>query len=210
MHTPAPTERSRLLAERVDAFVRHVVIPYEGDWRCSPHGPKEELVVELRSLARAAGLMTPHILEDGSHLTQRETAAVLEPSGLSLLGPVALNTGAPDEGNMFLLGKIATPEQRSRFLDPLVSGEARSAFFMTEPASEGGAGSDPSMLRTTAVRQGDDWLLNGRKMFITGASGAKIGIVMARTGGGEQDALDDVPGRPAASGDPHRAGAGHH
>ena len=186
MHTPSPTERSRLLAERVDAFVRDVVIPYEGDERCTSHGPTEELVAELRALARDAGLMTPHILGDGSHLTQLETAAVLKPSGLSLLGPVALNTGAPDEGNMFLLGKIATPEQRSRFLYPLVSGEARSAFFMTEPASEGGAGSDPSMLRTTAVRRGDDWLINGRKMFITGASGAKVGIVMARTGSGER------------------------
>jgi acyl-CoA dehydrogenase len=186
VHTPSPTERSRLLAERVEAFVRDIVIPYEGDERCTPHGPTEELVVELRALARDAGLMTPHIPADGSHLTQLETAAVLKPSGLSLLGPVALNTGAPDEGNMFLLGKIATPEQRTRFLDPLVSGAARSAFFMTEPASEGGAGSDPSMLRTTAVRDGTDWVIDGRKMFITGAAGAKVGIVMARTGGGEQ------------------------
>ncbi|SOZ18191.1 hypothetical protein CBM2609_B120112 [Cupriavidus taiwanensis] len=83
--------------------------------------------------------MTPHIVPDGSHLTQLEAAAVLKRSALSPLGPVAVNTMAPDEGNMYLLGKVATPQQKRRFLDKLVSGEARSAFFMTEPADEGGA-----------------------------------------------------------------------
>lgn len=186
MHTPSPTERSRILADRVEAFVRDTVIPYEGDTRCTAHGPNEELVAELRSKARAAGLMTPHILPDGSHLTQLETAAVLKCSGLSPLGPVAVNTMAPDEGNMFLLGKIGTAEQKQHFLEPLIRGEARSAFFMTEPASEGGAGSDPSMLQTTALQDGTDWLINGRKMYITGAKGASVGIVMARTGSGEK------------------------
>ncbi|MEF7616722.1 acyl-CoA dehydrogenase family protein [Aquincola sp. MAHUQ-54] len=186
MYLPSPSDRSRDLADRVERFVRDVVAPYEGDARCTPHGPTAELVDELRAQARAAGLMTPHILEDGSHLTQRETAAVLLRSGLSPLGPVAVNTMAPDEGNMFLIGKIGTPAQKQRFLAPLVAGTARSAFFMTEPASEGGAGSDPSMLQTTAVRDGADWVINGRKMFITGAEGASVGIVMARTGSGER------------------------
>jgi acyl-CoA dehydrogenase len=186
MHTPSPTERSRILADRVEAFVRDTVIYYEGDARCTAHGPSEELVLELRAKARAAGLMTPHILPDGSHLTQLETAAVLKRSGLSPLGPVAVNTMAPDEGNMFLLGKIGTVQQKQHFLEPLIRGEARSAFFMTEPASEGGAGSDPSMLQTTAVQDGNDWLINGRKMFITGAKGASVGIVMARTGSADK------------------------
>ena len=127
-------------------------------------------------------MLTPHILPDGGHLTQRETAVVLRRSGLSPLGPVAVNTMAPDEGNMLLLGKIGTPWQKERFLEPLVRGEVRSAFFMTEPASEQGAGSDPSMLQTTAVREGGKWVVRGRKMFITGAEGARVGIVMARTG----------------------------
>jgi acyl-CoA dehydrogenase len=186
MHTPCPTERSRAIADRVEAFVREVVVPYEQDARNTTHGPGEELVAELRGKARAAGVMTPHILPDGSHLSQLETAAVLRRSGLSILGPVAVNTAAPDEGNMFLIGKIGTPEQKARFLAPLVAGEARSAFFMTEPAAEGGAGSDPSMLQTTAVRDGDDWVIRGRKMFITGAQGARVGILMARTGSGGQ------------------------
>jgi len=93
-----------------------------------------------------------------------------------------VNTMAPDEGNMFLLGKIGTPWQKERFLAPLVRGEARSAFFMTEPTAEQGAGSDPSMLQTTALREGSRWRIAGRKMFITGAQGASVGIVMARTG----------------------------
>lgn len=186
MLTDYPTERSRSIGERVERFVRDVVVPYERDPRCESHGPSPELVAELRDKARAAGVMTPHILPDGSHLSQRETAAVLMRSGLSPLGPVAVNTMAPDEGNMFLLGKVATPAQQQRFLAPLVSGEARSAFFMTEPAEDGGAGSDPSMLQTTAVRDGDEWVIRGRKKFITGAEGAAVGIVMARTGDGER------------------------
>jgi len=182
MNPSYPTERSRAIAERVEAFVRTVVVPYEQDPRCGAHGPSEELMHEMRAKARAAGVLTPHILPDGGHLTQRETAVVLRRSGLSPLGPVAVNTMAPDEGNMFLLGKIGTPWQKERFLEPLVRGEVRSAFFMTEPASEQGAGSDPSMLQTTAVREGGKWVVRGRKMFITGAEGARVGIVMARTG----------------------------
>jgi len=186
MFTDCPTERSRAIADRVERFVREIVVPYERDPRCESHGPTAGLVDELRERARAAGVMTPHILPDGSHLTQRETAAVLKRSGLSPLGPVAVNTMAPDEGNMFLLGEVATEAQKQRFLAPLVSGRARSAFFMTEPAEEGGAGSDPSMLQTTAVRDGDHWVIHGRKKFITGAEGAQVGILMARTGDGER------------------------
>ena len=186
MTSTFPSERSRVLTERVEAFVRDTVIPYERDARCGPHGPSDDLMREMRTKARAAGVLTPHILPDGSHLTQRETAVVLRASGLSPLGPVAVNTMAPDEGNMFLLGRIGTPWQKEHFLEPLVRGDARSAFFMTEPAAAQGAGSDPSMLQTTAVRVGTQWQISGRKMFITGAEGAAVGIVMARTGGADE------------------------
>jgi len=181
MYTPYPSARSQAIGERVEAFVREQVFPYEHDPRCTAHGPTPELVQEMRAKARAAGVMTPHILPDGSHLTQLETAAVLKRSGLSPLGPVAVNTMAPEEGNILLLGRVATLEQKQRFLAPLISGEARSAFFMTEPAADDGAGSDPSMLKTTAVQQGDHWVINGRKAFITGVEGAQVGIVMARS-----------------------------
>ncbi len=189
------TQRALEIAGRVEAFVRDVVVPYERDPRIEihGHGPPEELVAELRALARAAGVLTPHILPDGSHLSQRETAIVLRASGLSPLGPVAVNTMAPDEGNMFLLGKVGTPEQKTRFLKPLVSGEARSAFFMTEPAAENGAGSDPSMMQTTCHPDGNHWVINGRKAFITGVQGAKVGIVMARSDDGACMFLVDLP-----------------
>jgi len=167
------------IGERVEHFVRETVAGYEHDPRLGDHGPSEELVRELRAKAREAGVMTPHILPDHTHLSQRGTAHVLKKSGLSPLGPVACNTGAPDEGNMFLLGKVATEAQRARFLDKQLTGEARSAFFMTEPAADNGAGSDPSMMKTVCVQDGDEWVINGHKTYITGAEGASVGIVMA-------------------------------
>jgi acyl-CoA dehydrogenase len=107
---------------------------------------------------------------------------VLRKSGLSPLGPLACNTAAPDEGNMYLLGKAGSADQKRHFLEPLIQGCARSAFLMTEPAAGGGAGSDPSMMNTRARRDGADWLISGRKAFVTGYVGAEVGIVMARSG----------------------------
>lgn len=188
------TGRAAEIATKVETFVRDIVIPYEQDERRDHHGaPTEELVGELRRKARQAGVLTPHILPDGGHLSQRETALVLRKSGLSPLGPLACNTAAPDEGNMYLLGKVGSPELKERFLKPLVAGEARSAFFMTEPAAEGGAGSDPSMMRTTCRKERDAWIVNGRKAFITGAQGAKVGIVMAKSEDGACMFLVDLP-----------------
>ena len=176
-----PSADAAELAERVLRFVRETVIPYEKDPRNHGHGPSEDLVRELRSHARKAGLIAPHLSpEFGGHgLTHLQTAAVFRAAGYSMLAPVALNIMAPDEGNMHLLERVATTAQKERFLRPLATGEVRSAFLMTEP--DGGAGSDPSMLKTEAVRDGDDWLISGRKWLITGAVGAGFGIVMART-----------------------------
>ncbi|MBV8803699.1 MAG: acyl-CoA dehydrogenase family protein, partial [Sinobacteraceae bacterium] len=185
--------RATEIANAVETFVRKVIIPYEADPRWGSHGPTEDLVTEMRAKARAAGVLTPHILPGGAHLSQRETALVLKKSGLSPLGPLAVNTSAPDEGNMYLLGKIGSPEQKERFLKPLVEARARSAFFMTEPWNEGGAGSDPSMLKTTARLDGNHWVINGRKRFITGAVGAKVGIIMAKSGDGACMFLVDLP-----------------
>ncbi len=186
--------RALEIGERVERFVRDVVIPYERDPRRDHHGaPLDELVYEMREKARAAGVLTPHVFPDGGHLTQLETAYVLQKSGLSPLGPLAVNTMAPDEGNMYLLGKVGSPEIKERFLKPLVEGRARSAFFMTEPALEGGAGSDPSMMQTTCRLDGNHWVINGRKAFITGADGATVGIVMAKADQGACMFLVDLP-----------------
>ena len=190
----AGSERTEMIATNVEAFIRDIVIPYERDLRRDHHDcPAEELVIELKEKARAAGVLTPHILPDGGHLTQRETAIVLARTGLSPLGPLACNTAAPDEGNMYLLGKVGSPEIKERFLRPLVEGRKRSAFFMTEPAEDGGAGSDPSMMQTTCRQDGDHWIVNGRKAFITGAEGAGIGIIMAKSQDGACMFLVDLP-----------------
>lgn len=187
------SSRAVRIADAVEYFVRQTVIPYERDPRCGAHGPSDDLVREMRILAREAGVLTPHILPDGSHLSHVETSLVLRRSGLSPLGPVAVNVAAPDEGNMYLLGKIGSLEVKERFLAPLIAGVSRSAFFMTEPANEGGAGSDPSMMRTTARRDGNHWVIDGRKAFITGADGAAVGIVMATSVEGACMFLVDLP-----------------
>jgi len=181
MTSHPPSASAAELPERVLRFVRETVIPYEKDPRNHGHGPSEDLVHELRMHARDAGLLAPQLPpEYGGHgLTHVQTAAVFRAAGYSPLGPVALNIMAPDEGNMHLLERVATAAQKERFLRPLAAGQVRSAFFMTEP--DGGAGSDPSMLKTEAVRDGSDWLITGRKWLITGAVGAGVGIVMART-----------------------------
>jgi acyl-CoA dehydrogenase len=188
-----PDDQAMAIAARVETFVREVVAPYEKDPRRGAHGPSDELVAELREKARAAGVLTPHIFADGFHLSHAGTAKVLRAAGLSPLGPLAVNVMAPDEGNMFLLGRVATAEQKERFLKSLVEGRARSAFFMTEPAADGGAGSDPSMMQTTARLDGNHWVINGRKAFITGADGASVGIVMAKTEHGATMFLCELP-----------------
>jgi acyl-CoA dehydrogenase len=187
------THRTEAIAAKIEAFVRSEVVPYEKDPRRGRHGPSNELVQELRARARKAGVLTPHILPDGSQLPQREIAKLFIKTGLSPLGPIACNTMAPDGGNMLLIARIGSAEQKARFLEPLVSGKARSAFFMTEPADAGGAGSDPSMMQTTCRLDGNHWIINGRKKFITGADGARVGIVMAKSDAGACMFLVDLP-----------------
>jgi acyl-CoA dehydrogenase len=107
-------------------------------------------------------------------------AVCYEAMNRSIFGPVCFNAAAPDDGTMMMLERLGTPAQRERWLAPLVAGEVRSAFAMTEPAP--GGGSDPGMMRTTATRDGDHYVVHGRKWFITGAEGAKHFVLLARTG----------------------------
>lgn len=168
------------LQARIRRFVADEVIPLEADPRQGAHGPHEALREELITRARAAGLLSPHVAHEygGLGLNHTGRAIAFEEAGYSLLGPIALNVFAPDEGNMHLLEVVATPVQKERFLRPLAEGRARSCFCMTEPAP--GAGSDPSMLATTAVRDGEHYVIDGLKWFITGADGAAFAIIMAR------------------------------
>ena len=172
---------SDLAAQRdeIRAFVADKIVPYERDPRITRHGPNEELRTELVELARKAGLLTfqaPHRF-GGREPSHREQAVLFEAAGWSTLGPIALNCAAPDEGNMFVLSKIATEEQAEKFLVPVIDGRQRSVFAMTEP---GGAGSDPNQLATEAVFDGTDYVINGRKWLITGANKARTWIIMAR------------------------------
>jgi acyl-CoA dehydrogenase len=176
------TPELEALRARTAAFVHDVVIPTEADPRQGPHGPTDELRADLVAEAREAGLLSPHVGKayGGLGLDHVGKAIVFEEAGYSMLGPVALNIAAPDEGNMHLLEVVADSEQKERFLRPLAEGRTRSMFAMTEP--DGGAGSDPSMLVTTAREQADgSFLVKGRKWLITGAEGAAFAIVMART-----------------------------
>jgi alkylation response protein AidB-like acyl-CoA dehydrogenase len=173
-----------LVAETRD-FIRTEVLPiddaFDGDIE-SAGG--DELRARLQGRARERRLLTPHGPRDlgGLGLTMTERTPVFEEAGYSLFGPTALNINAPDEGNIHLLDKVGTPAQRENYLRPLVAGQWRSAFAMTEPAP--GAGSDPEALATTAEKADGGWRVNGTKRFITGADGADFFIVMARTLGG--------------------------
>lgn len=168
------------LRERVKQFIHEQVIPFENDPRQDSHGPHRELRDELIAKARSAGLLTPHASKalGGMGLSHIEKAVVFEEAGYSWLGPTAMNIHAPDEGNIHLMEEVATEAQKERWLRPQVEGKTRSCFCMTEPAP--GAGADPSLLNTTAVRDGDHYLINGLKWLITGADGADYAIIMAR------------------------------
>ena len=170
------------LRDQVEDFIGNKIIPYENDNRQTAHGPSEELRRELVELSRTAGLLSPHGPKEfgGLGLDHCGMAVVFEAAGWSTLGPLALNIQAPDEGNVNLLNVVATHEQKARWLAPLVRGEIRSVFSMTETVTDG-AGSDPSLLQTTAQQVPDGFVINGRKWMITGVPEASINIVMART-----------------------------
>ncbi|MEU2002475.1 acyl-CoA dehydrogenase family protein [Rhodococcus sp. NPDC019627] len=172
------------LVEKTRAFTREVVLPVEDE-----HGGDitaaggDTLRVELQKAAKEAGVFAPHApVEYGGYgLNMTDRAPVFEEAGYSLFGPIALNIGAPDEGNVHMLAHIASPEQKEQFLAPLAHGDVRSAFAMTEPSP--GAGSDPSALTTRAEKVPGGWKINGHKYFITGADGAGFFIIFARTSG---------------------------
>jgi acyl-CoA dehydrogenase len=174
------TPALKSLQAEVRSFIAEQIIPLEKDPRQTAHGPSEDLREELVDLARKAGLLTPHASKElgGRGWTHIEKAIAFEEAGYSTLGPTAMNIHAPDEGNIHLLEVVATASQKERWLKPMVQGKIRSCFAMTEPAP--GAGADPSMMQTTAVKAGDDYVINGDKWFITGAEGASFAIIMAK------------------------------
>lgn len=191
MNTLGPQAYTELI-ERLRQFIDEEVIPRE-DLRTAHDSQRvDRLADELYALARSRGLGAPRArTEDGGlALSWTECCAYLEQAGRSFLGPQALRCGPPIQPDIFALERLATPAQRKRYLEPLNRGDRRSCFAMTEPAP--GVGSDPGMLLTRARRDGDGWILNGHKWFISGAMKADFAIVVARTEQGPSWFLVDV------------------
>jgi acyl-CoA dehydrogenase len=139
----------------------------------------ERVMAPLKERVKARGLWAAHLPPElgGQGFGQVKLGLMHEVLGSSPYAPLAFGNQAPDSGNSEILALAGTPEQKDRWLEPLLAGELRSAFSMTEP----GAGADPTMLTTTAVRDGDDWVINGHKWFSSNASIADFLIVMAVT-----------------------------
>ena len=170
------------LKQRVVAFMHEHVYPNEmellHDERLVKTGvPYPPRLLEIRKKAKAEGLWNLFLPgEKGAGLSNWEYGMLCEEMGRSLIASTVFNCAAPDTGNIEILEEFGTPEQQKRWLQPLLDGEIRSCFSMTEPEV---AGSDPTLLRTRALRDGDSWVLNGHKWFTSGAVGASIAIVMA-------------------------------
>jgi len=178
---PAATEDIR---SRIAHFVAREIVPLEADPASydDHENIRLDLLDAMRARARAAGLWCIQLAPEhgGLGLGRVGMAACYEEMNRSIFGPAIFNSAAPDDGNMMVLEKVATPAQKARWLAPIARGEVRSAFAMTEPHP--GSGSDPSMMLTRAERQADgSYRIYGRKWFITGAAEAAHFIVMART-----------------------------
>lgn len=168
------------LRTRVRSFIDEIVRPTEAEIDENDRQSVRRGVIHMRKEAIARGLWLPHMPEEwgGMGLGHMEMAMVSAEAARSRFGPFAINAQAPDEGNMHTLEKWGSDEQKERYLRPLCEGRARSCFAMTEPEV---AGSDPTLIQTHAVREGDDWVINGHKWFISGARSARFAILIART-----------------------------
>jgi acyl-CoA dehydrogenase len=173
------TPEVRELRGRVRAFMDEHIYPNEAVFDREDEDA-EALVKDLRARVKAAGLWAPHIGPEAGGTGRGFLPYVFlnELIGRSVWAPLVFGCQAPDAGNAEILNLFGTPEQRERWLRPLVAGDVRSFFSMTEPEV---SGSDPTGLRTTAVRDGGDWVIDGHKWFSSGAEGAAFAIVMAVT-----------------------------
>ncbi len=180
------------IRHRVRSFVEEVVKPVEAKAAADDWSRDDWIkgIIEMRGQAKEWGLWLPHMPEEwgGMGLGHVAMASVSAEAARSRMGPYALNAQAPDEGNMHTLLHWGTDEQKQKYLKPLCDGRARSCFAMTEPEV---AGSDPTLIQTMAVPDGDEWVINGHKWFISGARGAQFALLVART--------EDDPDLPQAA-----------
>ena len=175
------SEKAREVASRVEAFMDEVVIPREREALRTGDHISDDVLTDLWEQAKERDLFAPQVPEEfgGQGLDFSDMLPSFEQVGRSLIGAEAIRANAPQEGNMHTLEMVGTEEQKERWLRPLVSGEMQSAFSMTEPMQ--GAGSDPKMLRTTAYKDGDEWVINGHKWWSSDGYDADFLLVMART-----------------------------
>lgn len=201
----APSPRAQALHQRLEAFMQRYLLPYNAAWHRSVQEGvyPPPFIEDLKALAREEGLWNlflPDLREDepGTRVSILDYAPLAETMGRLPWAPEVFNCSAPDTGNMELLHRFATPEQRTQWLAPLLDGSIRSAFAMSEPDV---ASSDPTNLQTTARRDGGQLVLNGRKWFITGAAhpNCKLLIVMCHNAG----AAEDTATADSGAGTPH-------
>ncbi|MFD1540663.1 acyl-CoA dehydrogenase family protein [Nonomuraea guangzhouensis] len=168
------------IRDRVRAFIQGTVVPAVEEVPESDREAYLRTIFRLREKAKAEGLWLPHMPKEwgGMGLGHVELAMVQSEAAKTRLGPWVLNCMAPDEGNMHTLLHWASDEQKEKYLRPLLEGSKMSCFAMTEPEV---AGSDPTLIRTRAVKDGDEWVINGHKWFISNARRAGFAILIART-----------------------------
>ena len=172
------------MCRRIRMFVDEYLLPLELDSTIYDEyeSIRKDLLDELRLKAKAAGIWALSMPKDrgGAGFNTVGMAACYEEMNRALFGPAVFNAAAPDDGNMFVLNRLANERQKKKWLQPIIDGKVGSSIVMTEPAP--GAGSDPAgMMKTTAEKIGDKWIINGRKWYITGAAAASHFILLART-----------------------------
>ena len=184
MSTTRPAAEFAALRTRLRAFIDEEVIVAEDLKAAHDLQGNAAAIDRLRVRARALGFGPPRlpVAAGGLGLSWEECCGFFEEVGRSFLGPGALDCAPPGQPDVAVLERLANPAQRERYLGPLARGELRSCFAMTEPAP--GVGSDPRMLKASARREGDGWVINAHKWFISGAIGAAFAIVVARTEAG--------------------------
>ena len=172
------------MCRRIRSFVDEHLLPLESDPTIYDEyeSIRKELLDALRVKAKAAGIWALSMPKErgGAGYNTVGMAACYEEMNRALFGPAVFNAAAPDDGNMFVLNRLGNDRQKEKWLQPIIDGDVSSSIVMTEPAP--GAGSDPAgMMKTTAEKVGDKWVINGRKWFITGAAVASHFILLART-----------------------------
>src|SRR5215475_5809199 len=180
------SDKVKELQKRLSAFMDEHVYPNEARYHEHTLGPDRwqpvPVIEELKPKARAAGLWNLFLPESeyGAGLSNLEYAPLCEIMGRSVIGPEVFNCSAPDTGNMEVLARYGTPEQKERWLKPLLAGEIRSCFAMTEPAV---ASSDATNIEASIRREGNEYVINGRKWWSSGAGDprCKIAVFMGKT-----------------------------